>query len=147
VKLPIHAHWLSLLGLSALLSARASTPMGSQLTTERLQHHHWVLEQIDGQPLVAEQGKLPDLEIGEQLRANGNAGCNRFMGQLEIQGQQLRISQMASTMMLCQAPQQDWEEAMTSTLSGWSDAELSAQHLRLKGRQHELLLRLSDWMH
>jgi heat shock protein HslJ len=49
--------------------------------------------------------------------------------------------------MLCQAPQQDWEEAMTRTLGDWSEAELSAQQLRLKGRKHELLLRLSDWRH
>jgi heat shock protein HslJ len=96
---------------------------------------------------MAEQGRQPDLEIGEQLRANGNACCNRFMGQVEIQGQQLRISQMASTMMLCQAPQQDWEEAMTRTLGDWSEAELSAQQQRLKGSQHELLLCLSDWRH
>ncbi len=142
----MRTRYLSLLGLSALLSACASTPSGIPLSAESLQHHHWVLEQIDGQPITAEKGQHPDLEIGEHLRANGNAGCNRFMGQVELQGQQLRISKMASTMMLCPAPQQDWEKAMTSTLSDWSEAELSAQHLRLKGSQHELLLRLSDWV-
>jgi heat shock protein HslJ len=138
---------LSLISLSVLLSACTSTPSGIALTAESLQHHHWVLEQIDGQPIMAEKGREPDLEIGEQLRANGNAGCNRFMGQVEIQGQQLRISKMATTMMLCPAPQQDWETAINSTLSDWSEAELSAQQLRLKGSQHELLLRLSDWVH
>ena len=142
----MRTRYLSLLGLSALLSACASTPSDIPLSAESLQHHHWVLEQIDGQPITAEKGQHPDLEIGEHLRANGNAGCNRFMGQVELQGQQLRISKMASTMMLCPAPQQDWEAAMTSTLSDWSEAELSAQHLRLKGSQHELLLRLSDWV-
>lgn len=138
---------LSLLALCALLSACSSTPSSSALTAASLQHHHWVLEQIDGQPIQAERGQQPDLEIGEQLQANGNAGCNRFVGLVEIQAQQLRISNMASTMMFCQAPQQDWEEAMTRTLGDWSEVELTAQHLRLKGRQHELLLRLSDWMH
>jgi heat shock protein HslJ len=143
----MRARQLSLLGLCALLSACNSTPSSNALTAVSLQHHHWVLEQIDGQPLPAERGQQPDLEIGEQLQANGNAGCNRFVGQVEIQAQHLRISHMASTMMLCQAPQQDWEEAMTRTLGDWSEAELTAEHLRLKGRQHELLLRLSDWMH
>lgn len=137
---------LSILSLTALLSACASTPSGTALTAESLQHHHWVLEQIDGQPIAAQKDRQPDLEIGEHLRANGNAGCNRFMGQVELQGQQLRITNMASTMMFCPAPQQDWERAMTSTLSDWSDVELSAQHLRLKGSQHELLLRLRDWV-
>jgi heat shock protein HslJ len=143
----MRGNFLNLIGMTALLSACASTPSGTPLTAESLQHHHWVLEQIDGQPVIAEKNRQPDLEIGEKLRANGNAGCNRFMGQVEIQGQQLRISKMASTMMLCQAPQQDWEAAMTSTLSNWSQAELSAQQLRLKGAKHELVLRLSDWMH
>ncbi|OHC27173.1 MAG: hypothetical protein A2Y50_14065 [Pseudomonadales bacterium RIFCSPLOWO2_12_59_9] len=147
----MRGNYLSLIGITALLSAcasaSASAPSGTPLTAQSLQHHHWVLEQIDGQPVVAEPGRQPDLEIGEQLRANGNAGCNRFMGQVEIQGQQLRISKMASTMMLCQSPQQDWEAAMTSTLSDWSEASLSAQQLRLKGGQHELILRLSDWVH
>lgn len=142
----MRANYLSLIGLTALLGACVSAPSGTPLTAESLQHHHWVLEQIDGQPVVAEKGRQPDLEIGEQLRANGNAGCNRFMGQVEIQGQQLRISKMASTMMFCQAPQQDWEAAMTSTLSDWSEASLSAQQLRLKGTKHELVLRLSDWV-
>jgi heat shock protein HslJ len=139
-------NYLSLISLSVLLSACTSTPSGITLTAESLQHHHWVLEQIDGQPIMAEKGREPDLEIGEQLRANGNAGCNRFMGQVEIQGQQLRISKMASTMMLCPAPQQDWETAMTRTLSDWSEVELTAQQLRIKGSQHELLLRLRDWV-
>lgn len=137
---------LSLVGLTVLLSACASAPSGTALTAENLQHHHWVLEQIDGQPVVAEKGRQPDLEIGEKLRANGNAGCNRFMGQVEIQGQQLRISPLGLTRMLCRAPQQNWEAAMTSTLSDWSEVDLSAQQLRLKGSQHELLLRLSDWV-
>lgn len=142
----MRGNYLCLIGLTALLSACAGTPSDAPLTAQSLQHHHWVLEQIDGQPIVAEKGRQPDLEIGEQLRANGNAGCNRFMGQVEIQGQQLRISKMASTMMFCQSPQQDWEAAMTSTLSDWSEADLSPQQLRLKGARHELVLRLSDWM-
>jgi heat shock protein HslJ len=139
--------YLATASLLVLLAACANSPETPALSATSLQHHHWILEQIDGQALEAEAGRLPDLEIGEQLRANGNAGCNRFTGQVEIRGQQLRISKMASTMMFCQAPQQDWENAMTSTLSDWSEVTLSAQQVRLKGKQHELLLRLSDWMH
>jgi heat shock protein HslJ len=138
---------LSLIALTALLSACTGVTSDTALTSESLQHHHWLLEQIDGQPITADKGQQPDLEIGENLQANGNAGCNRFIGQIEIQGQQLRISKMASTMMLCQGPQQDWEDAMTSTLSNWSEASLTDQQLRLKGSKHELTLRLSDWMH
>lgn len=139
--------FLSLIALTALLSACATAPSNTPLTAQSLQHHHWVLEKIDGLPLLAERGTAPDLEIGEQLRANGSAGCNRYVGQVELNGSQLRIKQMASTMMFCPAPQQDWERAMTSTLSDWSEVTLSEQQLLLKGQQHELLFKLQDWMH
>ena len=137
---------LSLIALTTLLGACASPPPSAPLSAQSLQHHHWVLEKIDGAPLPAEKGQAPDLEIGEHLRANGSAGCNRYFGQVEVQGTQLRIKQMASTMMFCPPPRQDWERAMTSTLSEWSEANLSEQQLRLKGPQHELQFKLQDWV-
>lgn len=143
----MHLRLVNVLTLGLLLGACASTPEGLPLDPANLQHHHWALEQIDGQPVSAAKGQAPDLEITQQLRAHGNAGCNGYFGQLQIQEQQLRINPMGSTQMACPAPQQDWENAMTSTLSQWSEATLSAQQLRLKGPQHELLFRLSDWVH
>jgi len=137
---------LSVIALTTLLGACASTSPSAPLSAQSLQHHHWVLEKIDGVPLPAEKGQAPDLEIGEHLRANGSAGCNRYFGQVEVQGSQLRIKQMASTMMFCPPPRQDWERAMTSTLSEWSEATLSEQQLRLKGPQHELQFKLQDWV-
>lgn len=137
---------LSVIALTTLLGACASTSPSAPLSAQSLQHHHWVLEKIDGAPLPAEKGQAPDLEIGEHLRANGSAGCNRYFGQVEVQGTQLRIKQMASTMMFCPPPRQDWERAMTSTLSEWSEATLSEQQLRLKGQQHELQFKLQDWV-
>ena len=137
---------LSVIALTTLLGACASTSPSAPLSAQSLQHHHWVLEKIDGVPLSAEKGQAPDLEIGEHLRANGSAGCNRYFGQVEVQGTQLRIKQMASTMMFCPPPRQDWERAMTSTLSEWSEANLSEQQLRLKGPQHELQFKLQDWV-
>ena len=137
---------LSVIALTTLLGACTSTSPSAPLSAQSLQHHHWVLEKIDGAPLPAEKGQAPDLEIGEHLRANGSAGCNRYFGQVEVQGSQLRIKQMASTMMFCPPPRQDWERAMTSTLSEWSEATLSEQQLRLKGPQHELQFKLQDWV-
>ena len=137
---------LSIIALTTLLGACASPAPSTPLSAQSLQHHHWVLEKIDGVPLSAEKGQAPDLEIGEHLRANGSAGCNRYFGQVEVQGSQLRIKQMASTMMFCPPPRQDWERAMTSTLSEWSEATLSEQQLRLKGPQHELQFKLQDWV-
>lgn len=140
----MNIRYTSIIALSTLLGACASPPPA--LDAQSLQHHHWVLEKIDGLPLLAEKGQAPDLEIGELLRANGNAGCNRYFGQVELKGTQLRIKQMASTMMFCPPPQQDWERAMTATLSDWSEVTLSPQQMLIKGKQHELQFKLQDWV-
>ena len=110
-----------------------------------------VLRLYDATPLFLQGTALNYIVIenalpAEHLRANGSAGCNRYFGQVELQGSQLRIKQMASTMMLCPAPQQDWERAMTSTLSDWSEVTLGEQQLLLKGPQHELQFKLQDWV-
>lgn len=136
---------LSAFSLAMLLTGCATTLTDKPLTAENLQHHHWVLEKIDGQPVLAPNGQQADLEIGEQLHASGHGGCNRYTGVLEIRGQQVRIGKMISTRMFCPAPQQEWEQAMNSTLGDWSEARLSPEHLVLKGSEHELVLRLSDW--
>ena len=72
---------LSVIALTTLLGACASPAPSTPLSAQSLQHHHWVLEKIDGLPLLAEKGKAPDLEIGEQLRANGRGlGRELFAG-------------------------------------------------------------------
>lgn len=136
---------LSAFSLAVLLTGCATTLTDMPLTAKNLQHHHWVLEQIDGQPVLAPSEQQPDLEIGEHLHASGHAGCNRYTGVLEIREQQVCIGKMISTRMFCPAPQQEWEQAMNSTLGDWSEARLSPEQLVLKGREHELVLRLSDW--
>lgn len=70
--------FLLLLLALLLLSACSSTP---RFASQDLQHHHWVLDKLDGQPVAAPRDNPPDFEIGEHFTVNGIAGCNRYFGQ------------------------------------------------------------------
>ncbi|WP_282123175.1 DUF4377 domain-containing protein [Algibacter mikhailovii] len=67
----------------------------------------WVLETIDGQPVIEIFEKLPYLEV--QLSSNsylGNDGCNNFNGKLEaIEDKLVTFGSQVSTKMAC--PNQD----------------------------------------
>ncbi|MDF2152418.1 META domain-containing protein [Vibrio sp. CAU 1672] len=136
------------ISLPVLMTACASNNENMKdITAQDLQHHNWELVEIDGKALVlAEQQKAPRLEIGENLTANGYAGCNNFFGQAELKNNQLRIEKMAMTMMMCPDKQMEVERAMSQTLSDWSDITLTNDGLILKNAAHELTFTLRDWV-
>ncbi|WAG27704.1 META domain-containing protein [Vibrio alginolyticus] len=118
-----------------------------EITAQDLQHHNWELVQVDGKNIVLdEHQKAARLEIGENLTANGNAGCNNFFGQAELKNNQLRIEKMGMTMKMCMEDQMKIENAMTQTLSNWSDITLTTDGLVLKSADHELTFTLRDWV-
>ncbi|AWB00757.1 META domain-containing protein [Vibrio harveyi] len=117
-----------------------------EITAQDLQHHNWQLVQIDGKNIAAEERQAPRLEIGENLTANGNAGCNNFFGQAELKDNQLRIEKMGMTMKMCMEDQMKIEKVMSETLSDWSDITLTNDGLVLKNADHELTFTLRDWV-
>lgn len=118
-----------------------------EITAQDLQHHNWELVQVDGNKIeLTERQKAPRLEIGENLTANGNAGCNNFFGQAELKNNQLRIEKMGMTMKMCIGDIMNIEKAMSATLSDWSDITLTKDGLVLKNAEHELTFTLRDWV-
>ncbi|TON87461.1 heat-shock protein HslJ, partial [Vibrio parahaemolyticus] len=111
------------ISLPVLMTACASNGDDvKEITAQDLQHHNWELVQVDGKNIVLDENqKAARLEIGENLTANGNAGCNNFFGQAELKNNQLRIEKMGMTMKMCMEDQMKIENAMTQTLSNWSD--------------------------
>ncbi len=120
----------------------------NQVSTDMLQHHNWQLTQIDGKDISEpEKSEEPRLEIGEKMQANGYTGCNNFFGQGELNKEgQFRIEKMGMTMKMCMGPAQTTEQAISSTLSTWSDITLTKDNLILKGQKHELTFTLRDWV-
>lgn len=74
------------ISLPVLMTACASNGDDvKEITAQDLQHHNWELVQVDGKNIVLDENqKAARLEIGENLTANGNAGCNNFFGQAEL---------------------------------------------------------------
>ncbi|EIF8959604.1 heat-shock protein HslJ [Vibrio parahaemolyticus] len=136
------------ISLPVLMTACASNGDDvKEITAQDLQHHNWELVQVDGKNIVLEENqKAARLEIGENLTANGNAGCNNFFGQAELKNNQLRIEKMGMTMKMCMEDQMKIENAMTQTLSNWSDITLTKDGLVLKNADHELTFTLRDWV-
>ncbi|MBS9992319.1 META domain-containing protein [Vibrio alginolyticus] len=136
------------ISLPVLMTACASNGDDvKEITAQDLQHHNWELVQVDGKNIVLdEHPKAARLEIGENLTANGNAGCNNFFGQAELKNNQLRIEKMGMTMKMCMEDQMKIENAMTQTLSNWSDITLTKDGLVLKSADHELTFTLRDWV-
>ena len=62
---------------AALLAGCAQT--ARQGDAPQLEHRRYVLESVDGKPVMATQRPL-DISFGEQLHVSGGM-CNRFMGQ------------------------------------------------------------------
>ncbi|ELZ7232254.1 META domain-containing protein [Vibrio parahaemolyticus] len=136
------------ISLPVLMTACASNGDDvKEITAQDLQHHNWELVQVDGKNIVLDENqKAARLEIGENLTANGNAGCNNFFGQAELKNNQLRIEKMGMTMKMCMEDQMKIENAMTQTLSNWSDITLNKDGLVLKNADHELTFTLRDWV-
>ncbi|ELB2148166.1 META domain-containing protein [Vibrio parahaemolyticus] len=136
------------ISLPVLMTACASNGDDvKEITAQDLQHHNWELVQVDGKNIVLDENqKAARLEIGENLTANGNAGCNNFFGQAELKNKQLRIEKMGMTMKMCMEDQMKIENAMTQTLSNWSDITLTKDGLVLKNADHELTFTLRDWV-
>ncbi|MCG9596875.1 META domain-containing protein [Vibrio sp. Isolate25] len=117
-----------------------------QITAQDLQHHNWELVSIDGEAVKVENHqKKPRLEVGENLMANGNAGCNNFFGQAELKDNQLRIEKMGMTMKMCIGDVMDLERAFSQSLAEWSDVTLTDEGMVLKNDIHTLTFKLSDW--
>lgn len=140
---------LTALSIPVLLAACSSTDKADFVTPADLQHHHWVLSEIDGKEAAkAPNGSQATLEIGEAMNSNGNAGCNGFHGQAEINPKtgEFRIEKMAMTMKMCIGDAMNTERAVASTLSTWSKIDLGKDTLTLSNDQHTLTYTLRDWV-
>ncbi|RYU71158.1 META domain-containing protein [Aliivibrio finisterrensis] len=140
---------VSLPVLMAACASNGDNTADAQVSADMLQHHNWQLTQVDGKDVTVseEEMEAPRLEIGEKMTANGNAGCNNFFGQAELNAEgQFRIEKMGMTMKMCMGDVMTTEQVMSSTLSTWSDITLTKENLILKGQDHELTFTLRDWV-
>ena len=134
--------------LLGCLAASAAVAQ-STITAADLQHHRWVLETIDGEPLPATEGngKVPELDFGEQMTVTGNLGCNQFNGTAVLRDGYFLIEAMATARMMCAPPWDDIERKVQTVLSSESTPSIGDDgYLTLESASTVLLFRPADWV-
>jgi heat shock protein HslJ len=107
--------------LATVLAACSSTPGGSPTAT--LPGTSWSVKTIAGTPT------LPDAPASMTFAADGTVsgatGCNQYSGQYTVDGDKLTVTQLASTMMACEAEKTAQEQAFTAALNGATSYSIS----------------------
>lgn len=67
----------------------------------------WIVTEINGKPVIAESQASISFTADGQV--NGNASCNRYFGPFKLTGEGLTISDLGSTMMMCEPTVVDQE--------------------------------------
>jgi heat shock protein HslJ len=119
------------------------------VTQGDLQHHRWVLESVNGEALAIDEldGKVPELDFGEQMQVSGNSGCNQIRGVAALRETFFLIEQMISTQRFCAPPQNELELKVQTLLGSESTISLDQQrNLTLAASETVLFFRLEDWV-
>jgi len=108
-----------------------------------LENTYWKLASLgDTAVASASQQQEPHLVFNsENHHVSGSGGCNRLTGSYEINGDQLSLGEMASTMMAC-LKGMDTEQAFLKALSQVKTWKITGQHLELFDIDGKLVARL-----
>lgn len=126
----------------------AGSPTGMIIASD-LQHHRWILESINGEPISTDDanGMIPELDFGEQMFVSGNTGCNGMSGTAELRGEFFLIPVMAGTRRLCSPARNELELVLQGVLGQESRISLDEnKNLILVADDVVLLYRLRDWV-
>lgn len=111
-----------------ILLAGLLTACGGSASQGSLEGTAWVLEQIDGQPLV--ENTLPTLSFGADGQASGHGSCNGFGGSYETENKKLTFGPLMSTLMAClETGVMEQESAYLQALQAAAAYEVKDGHL------------------
>ena len=128
--------------------AQADSPTGAVIASD-LQHHRWILESINGEPVSMgdDGGMIPELDFGEQMHVSGNTGCNRMSGKAKLRDGAFLILNMAVTRRMCAPPRDKLERAVQKVLGIESRISIDEnKNLILSSDDVVLRFRLRDWV-
>ena len=137
------------IGVLASCLAAASAPAQSDISLADLQHHRWLLESINGEPLpeITNTGTVPEVDFGEQAYVEGNLGCNRFQGKAVVRDGFFLIESITATRKTCAPAWNAIELKVLTLLGSESTATISeAGVLALENADTKLLFRPADWV-
>jgi heat shock protein HslJ len=129
-------------------AVQAGSPTGLVTTTD-LQHHRWILESINGEPISMgdDESMVPELDFGEQMHVSGNTGCNQMSGTAVLRDGAFLIPKMATTRRMCAPPRIELELTIQKVLGNESDISIDEnKNLILSTDDIVLQFRLRDWV-
>ena len=121
----------------------------SIVTHGDLQHHRWMLENINSEALDVDamNGRIPDLDFGEQMHVSGNTGCNRFSGRATLHDDYIRFGQLISTLMSCSPAQNEVERTIENVMASTEiEITINGNYLSLRAGEVSLRYLLQDWV-
>jgi heat shock protein HslJ len=131
-----------MLGLSCALLFCACQTLGSGgEAAPELTGTAWQAAEIGGRAVHREISST--LIFGEEGGISGSAGCNRFFGTLDLEGDGVSVGPLGSTRMMCAAPVMDQEQRFFQALEGARRLERRDDVLLLFGDGDSATLRLT----
>ena len=133
--------------IAAVLVAASAIGIGAQTRATEpakppLANTEWTLSQIEGEAPL--EGRGLDLSFTEDGRFGTSAGCNRFMGEVEIKGREIRFpDKLAGTMMAFPEGLAEQEEKVLSILAQVTSYRIEPKALILVDSEGSELLRYS----
>jgi putative lipoprotein len=107
-----------------------------------VEHGGWTLIRLGDEAIpTGPHDPEPNIEFNpKEHRVGGSGGCNRLMGNYELDGESLRFSKMATTMMACEKGM-DLEKNFLAALDEVRTWKLGILYLDLFAENGELLAR------
>jgi heat shock protein HslJ len=100
----------------------------------------WRVREVGGRAVAEDPRPTVGFERG---RIAGSAGCNRYFGDLALDGRHIEVGDLASTRMMCPEPVMDREARLLAALSRAERYRFDGGFLVLAGPDGEPLLRLT----
>ncbi|MBX8800516.1 META domain-containing protein [Ochrobactrum sp. MR28] len=125
---------------AALSAGLLLTSFGAAQAAETGIYGNWVAERIQGQKVSA---KVPStLDIAKDGNISGNAGCNQYMGGMEIKGETIKVQPAGSTRMACPPAQMQQDSKFHAALGTVTSWKISKGKLILTDAKKREVLRL-----
>ncbi|MFT4020794.1 MAG: META domain-containing protein [Acinetobacter sp.] len=127
-----------LIGASVTIMAACTpslndTPATSTHVTQASLKGNWQAIRIEGKNLSGNTQHLPELNFdADNQRISGTDGCNRVMGHFKTNDDQIKLSPLASTKMMCVENMQDSD--------AFHLAMAKVEHFRITQENHLQLL-------
>ena len=121
-----------------LLQMVAAAPESAEKPPSTLTNTRWKLTELNGKPVSMAPNQREEIHItlaSDKPSVSGFSGCNRMIGGYELDGDHLKFSQLAGTMMACVSPMMENESEFVKTLAHTTSYRISGEQLTLFSNQ------------